>query len=198
MNVPAKAFYSVREISARWGYSEADVAGWAAVGHLTLVTSVAVVTCGAQPVDGIVEVSAGDMLCMFRRHGPSEAECRVARVRRLGQAEWQYITGLPGGLVIKLTDLLLVADAAHVFEEERHLFGRPAVSKGALPRYDWDGVNIMLFQRFHDHGLPATQADLIDEVQNWFALNSATGDIPEESTTRKKIAPIWWALRGRK
>ena len=53
----------------------------------------------------------------------------------------------------------------------------------------------MLFCRFNDRGLPATQVELIAEVQDWFAQNSPTGEIPEESTTRKKIAPIWRALR---
>jgi hypothetical protein len=43
--------------------------------------------------------------------------------------------------------------------------------------------------------MPATQAELITEVQDWFAQNSPSGEIPEESTTRKKIAPIWRALR---
>ena len=55
----------------------------------------------------------------------------------------------------------------------------------------------MLFQRINDRGLPATQGELIAEVQDWFAQNSPTGEIPEESTTRKKIAPIWRALRER-
>lgn len=74
---------------------------------------------------------------------------------------------------------------------------RPAPAAGSAPRYDWDGVIIMLFQRINEHGLPATQAELISDVQDWFAQNSPNGEIPEESTTRKKIAPIWRALRGR-
>ena len=53
----------------------------------------------------------------------------------------------------------------------------------------------MLFCRFKDRGIPGTQVELIAEVQDWFAQNSPTGEIPEESTTRKKIAPIWRALR---
>ena len=40
------------------------------------------------------------------------------------------------------------------------------------------------------------EAELIAEVQDWFAQNSPNGEIPEESTTRKKVAPIWRALRG--
>ena len=39
--------------------------------------------------------------------------------------------------------------------------------------------------------------ELIAEVQDWFAQHSPNGEIPEESTTRKKVAPIWRALRER-
>ena len=53
----------------------------------------------------------------------------------------------------------------------------------------------MLICRFNDRGIPATQVELIAEVQDWFAQNSPNGEIPDESTTRKKIAPIWRALR---
>lgn len=197
MPLPPRAFYSMTEISARWGFPAPDVAGWAATGHLTLVTSIGCVTCGRQPVAGIVEVSARDMMCMFRRHGPSDEECRVSRLRQPGQAEWQYITEPAEGLLIKLCDLLLLADEVHKFEDERDLLRRPAPAAGSAPRYDWDGVIIMLFQRINDQGLPATQAELIGDVQDWFAQNSPNGEIPEESTTRKKIAPIWRALRGR-
>jgi hypothetical protein len=197
MSLPPRAFFSVNEISARWGCAAADVAGWAATDHLTLVTSIASVICGKQPVAGIVVVSAADMMRMLRRHGPSDEECRVFRIRPLGCTDWQYITEPADGLVIKITDLMLLAEEVQKFEDERDLLRRPSASAGAAPRYDWEGVNIMLFRRINDQGVPATQAELIAEVQDWFAQNSPTGEIPEESTTRKKIAPIWRALRER-
>ena len=197
MNLPPRVFYSLTEISAGWGCPAPDIAGWTVTDHLTLVTSIAAVNCGKQPVAGIVEVSAGDMMCMFRRHGQSEEEARVFRIRMRGHAEWQYITDPRDGVLVKLSDLLLMADEVHRFEDERDLLRRPSNSVGAAPRYDWEGANIMLFQRINDHGLPATQGELITEVQDWFAEHSPNGEIPEESTTRKKIAPIWRALRGR-
>ncbi len=195
MSLPPRAFYSLTETSARWGCAAADLAGWAATDHLTLVTSIASVTCGKQPVAGIVVVSAADMMRMFRRHGPSEEECRVYRIRSQGSSDWQYITEPADGVVVKITDLMLLAGEVQKFEDDRDLFRRPLTSPGSAPRYDWEGVTFMLFRRINDQGVPATQAELIAEVQDWFAQNSPTGDIPEESTTRKKIAPIWRALR---
>jgi len=194
MSLPPRAFFTVNEISARWGCSLADVAGWSIGGHLSMVTGVASVICGKQPVAGIVVVSATDMMQMFRRHGPSDEECRVFRIRTPGSADWQYITEPADGVLIKMTDLMLLADEVQKFEDDRDLLRRPSLSTGAAPRYDWDAVNIMLFRRINDQGLPATQGELITEVQDWFAQNSPTGEIPEESTTRKKIAPIWRAL----
>lgn len=196
MNFPPRAFYSLSEASARWDCSMADVAGWAAMGHLTLVTSIASVTCGRVLVAGLVEISARDIMSMFRRSGPSEEECRILRLRQPGQGDWQYITDPAEGLRITPNVLLLMADDVHKFEEERDLLRRPSNSAGAAPRYDWEGANIMLFRRINDHGIPATQAELINEVQDWFVQHSPDGEIPEESTTRKKIAPIWRALRG--
>lgn len=195
MNLPPRVFYSMTEISARWGCTAADVAGWSAAGHLSLVTSIAAVICGRQPVAGIVAVSAADMMKMFRRHGTSDEECRVFRIQIQGTKEWQFITDPADGVLVKITDLLLLADEVHRFEDERDLLRRPSSPPGSAPRYDWDAVNLMLFRRINERGLPATQGELIAEVQEWFAQNSANGDVPEESTTRKKIAPIWRVLR---
>ena len=197
MNLPPRAFYSLTEISARWGCTAADLAGWAATDHLTLVTSIASVICGKEPAAGIVAVSAADMMRMFRRHGPSDEDCRVFRIRLPGRSEWQYITEPAEGVLIRVTDLMLMADEVHRFEDDRDFLRRPIAPTGSVPRYDWDGVNIMLFRRINDQGLPATQGELIAEVQDWFSQNSPSGEIPEESTTRKKIAPIWRALRER-
>ena len=109
MSLPPRAFYSLTETTARWGCAAADLAGWAATDHLTLVTSIASVICGKQPVAGIVVVSAADMMRMFRRHGPSEEECRVYRIRSQGSSDWQYITEPADGVVVKITDLMLLA-----------------------------------------------------------------------------------------
>ena len=134
MSLPPRAFYSLNETSARWGCAAADLAGWAATDHLTLVTSIASVICGKQLVAGIVVVSAADMMRMFRRHSPSDEECRIYRIRPQGSVEWQYITEPADGVVIKITDLLLLAEEVQKFEDERDLLRRSAGSPGSAPR----------------------------------------------------------------
>ena len=154
-----------------------------------MVTGIASVICGKLIVAGMVAVSAADMMQMFRRHRPSDEQCRVFRIRPEGSTDWQIITEPPEGVLVKLSDLMLMAEEVQKFEDERDLLRRPPSSSGGTPRSDWEAVYIMLFRRFNDRGMPTTQGELIAEVQDWFTQNSDNGEIPEESTTRKKIAP---------
>ena len=39
-------------------------------------------------------------------------------------------------------------------------------------------------------------ASLIALVQEWFVHNSRTGEVPDESTIRKRLIPLWRKLRG--
>ena len=48
----------------------------------------------------------------------------------------------------------------------------------------------------HQNGVPATQSALIALVQEWFVQNSRKGEVPDESTIRKRLAPLWRKLRG--
>ena len=196
MTLPPRAFFSLNEFCDRLDCSHADVAAWSISGLFSIFTGISPVLCGLNPVAGIVAVNAADMMKMFRRHGHCDEECRVIRVRPEGSSEWLHITEPAGGVVVKLADLLLMADDVRKFDDDPDRRRRPVSPPGATPRFDWDGAIIMLICRFNDRGIPATQVELIAEVQDWFAQNSPTGEIPEESTTRKKIAPIWRALRG--
>ncbi len=195
MTLPTRAFFSLNEFCDRLECSHADVAAWSISGLFSIFTGISPVLCGLQPVAGIVAVNAADMMKMFRRHGSCDEDCRVIRVRPEGSTEWHHITEPAGGVVVKLADLLLMADDVRKFEDDPDRRRRPGTPPGAATRFDWEGATIMLICRFNDRGIPSTQTELIAEVQDWFAQNSPTGEIPEESTTRKKIAPIWRALR---
>ena len=47
-----------------------------------------------------------------------------------------------------------------------------------------------------DKGVPASQTALVALVQDWFVQNSRSGEVPEESTIRKRLAALWRKLRG--
>ena len=59
MPLPPVAFYSIYEIAVRWGCPPADVAGWAAAGHLQVLAGIPPVSCGDETVAGLVEVPIG-------------------------------------------------------------------------------------------------------------------------------------------
>ena len=54
-----------------------------------------------------------------------------------------------------------------------------AAGPGASTPYDWDGMTVALVQRIHDRGLPSTQAELIAEMQDWFAEQSDGKKMPD-------------------
>ncbi len=196
MPLPVVAFYSIYEISARWGCSAADVAGWVASGHFKAMIGIEPVHCGDELYGGLVEVSLAELMPLFRRFGPSNETCRLKRILPVGTETWLRITDPAEGIVVRATDLMFPAEALHRFEEERELLRRASHGTGAGARYDWEGMMIWLFKRLNEMGFPASQAALVAEVQDWFIANSKSGDVPEESTIRKRIAPIWRAVRG--
>jgi hypothetical protein len=54
---------------------------------------------------------------------------------------------------------------------------------------------VALFVRIVDHGLPSTQAELVAEMQEWFADQTDGKKMPDSRSIRRRITPIWRALR---
>lgn len=195
MPLPPIAFYSIYELSARWGCPPADVAGWAAAGHFQVLAGIAPVNCGEETVAGLVEVPIAELMPMFRRYGPSDERCRLKRVLPPGSKVWLKVTDPPNGIPLRSTDLLLAAHSVQEFEKERDLLRRPPTNTGAAPRYDWDAMYAWLTWFLFDKGVPETQTALVALVQDWFVQNSQSGGVPDESTIRKRLAPLWRKLR---
>ena len=196
MSLPVVAFYSIYEVSARWGCSAADVAGWAASDHFKAMIGIEPVSCGEDLHGGLVEVSLAELMPLFRRFGPSDETCRLKRILPVGTETWLCVTDPAEGIVVRATDLMFPAGPLHEFEEERELLRRASHGTGASTRYKWEAMTIWLFKRLNEMGFPASQTALVAEVQDWFIANSKAGDVPEESPIRKRIAPIWRAVRG--
>ena len=196
MPLPPIAFYSIYEISARWGCHSADVAGWAAAGHFQVLAGIPPVSCGDESVAGLVEVPIAELMPRFRRYGPSDEHARLKRVLPPGSKTWLHVTDPPEGLAIRSSDLLLAAWSVQQFEEERDLLRRPTANTGATPRYDWDAMYAWLFWFIFENGVPETQSALVALAQDWFVQNSQSGHVPDESTIRKRLAALWRKLRG--
>ena len=191
MKLPKREFYTVHEVAARWGYTIADVAGWSAAGHFDIVTGIPPALCGARVIAGEVIISAFDMLPMFRRCGTGPQTALVRRVRTKAETDWLLITDPQAGVEVSVADLLISGQHVHRFEEKNELFRRVSGSTGSVSPYDWEGMLQALTLRIHERGMPASQGELVAEMQEWFVEHSDGNDVPDERSIRRRITPIW-------
>lgn len=196
MALPPRAFFILHETASRWGCSIADIAGWASEGKLDIVTGIPLAICGTEKVSGKITISPMDMLPLFRRSGTGPTVIKLLRVKPENSGEWSYVTEPAGGVEVSIADLLISGQDVLRFEDEHDLLRRIGGGTGALSPYDWEGMYVAMIKRIHEDGLPATQAELIGELQEWFANVAENGEVPDESTIRRRLRPFWRALRG--
>lgn len=194
MKLPQREFFTVHEVAARWGCTIADIAGWSATGNIDIVTGIPPASCGERIVAGEVIVSAFDILPMFRRCGTGPQYSRVRRVRTRGETEWLLITDPVDGMEVSVADLLIAGPQVQRFEERNQLFPRVSGGSGSVSPYDWEGMLQALTLRIHDKGLPASQGELVAEMQEWFVAQSEGGEVPDERSIRRRITPVWRGL----
>ena len=194
MKLPQREFFTVHEVAARWGCTIADIAGWSATGNIDIVTGIPPASCGERIVAGEVIVSAFDILPMFRRCGTGPQYSRVRRVRNRGETEWLLITDPVDGMEVSVADLLIAGPQVQRFEEKNQLFPRVSGGSGSVSPYDWEGMLQALTLRIHDKGLPASQGELVAEMQEWFVAQSDGGEVPDERSIRRRITPVWRGL----
>ena len=196
MALPRRAFYSLNEVTARWDCAMADIAGWAAVGYFDIVTGIRRALCGSRAFAGFVSVSVADILPMFRRQGSALSTGRLQNIRAAGENDWCFITDPEEGIEVTLADLMIRGADVCRFEEDCDLLRRTNVNIGASSSYDWEAALSAEILRIHEHGVPATQAEWIGRIQEWFAMKTESGDVPDERTIRRRLNPIWKSLRA--
>jgi len=193
--LPPRVFFTLYETSVRWNCSLADIAGWSAIGKLNIKTGISLVHCGDIAVAGKVTLSPMDLLPLFRRSGPCPTEGVVQRIMQPGASNWLIITEPAGGVVVAVADMMILATDVFDFEDDHDLIRKAAINAVSGSGYDWEGMNVALIVRIHERGLPATQADLVAEMQEWFANRSDGTKRPDSRSIRRRITPIWRALR---
>ena len=195
MALPPRAFFTVHEAASRWGCMIADIAGWATEGKLNIITGIPLAVCETEKVAGLITISPMDMLPLFRRDGTGPGSVRLQRIKPDAREDWLFVTEPDDGVEVSIADLLISGPDVLRFEDEYDLLRRIGGGSGALSPYDWEGMYVAMIQRIHEHGLPATQTELIGELQEWFTTVSETGEVPDESTIRRRLRPVWRALR---
>ena len=208
MALPPRSFYSLSEVAARWSASPFDVIGWSTDGLLALSIALPPVKTGpSEEISGLVDVEGSHVLPLFRGDGASHATVAIRRVKANGHG-FQWFTDPVDGITVTAADVLVKRAEVERFEIQHGLFnggrssgpgtGGQVESRrggpGVPPRYDWDGFFGALARRIHEHGIPATQAELVREMLDWFEKHDVER-VPDESTIRRKITAVWRELR---
>ena len=194
MALPPRVFYTLQEVTARWGCNIADVAGWADAGRFRVITGITVVRCGDEIVAGKVVLSPMELMPLFRRCGSGPTEAVMRRIQPLNRQDWLLITDPVGGIPVALADMMIPAREVHAFEEDNDMVRRVAPGPGATSPYNWDGMMVALIQRIHERGVPETQSELVTDMQDWFADQSDGAKIPDSRTVRRRLTPVWKML----
>ena len=124
MGLPLRAFYPVHETAARWGCTVSDIAGWAAMGTLKIVTGIPPVECGDQRIAGLVKIAPTDVLPMFRRCGTGPQEAYLRQVQLLEAEEWLFITSPENGVPVSIGDMMIMGKEVFRFEAANKLRSR--------------------------------------------------------------------------
>jgi len=209
-----KPFYRVEEIATRWGMTVDDVAAFVPAGHLTISVVVVGVTVtygefeeiddeqwqrmpyGHKRLVGPVDLHPSDAWHVIRN-----GSLYVRFFKGTGHAYFQITDPEhPDGYVVPRADLVVRLEELERFEREQGIgeSERPEVvlvgtPRGAQPRYDWDAFWIEVCRSTYSDGLPGSQADLVRRMRDWF---ETTGSVPDDSTIKKKLSPLWRALHA--
>lgn len=194
MAFPAQVFYSILEVSVRWGCSVTQVVNKAIADELDLVTGVSQIMLGEECVAGLISVPGCAVRPLFRPFGKGAKKIYLCEARLTPNDPWQTITKPARGVRLTAADIMITAKEIDRFEEDHGIGRTRSVGPGAPLKYDWDGFYIAVLKRIYSNGFPARQRDLVVEMQEWFIANSAEGDAPDESTIRRRIQAVWKEL----
>ncbi|WP_309665862.1 hypothetical protein [Tabrizicola sp.] len=194
MAFPAQVFYSILEVSVRWGCSVTQVVNNAIADELDLVTGVSQIMLGEECVAGLTSVPGCAVRPLFRPFGKGAKKIYLTEARLPPNDPWQTINKPARGVRLTAADIMITAKEIDRFEEDHGIGRTRSVGPGAPLKYDWDGFYIAVLKRIYSNGFPARQRDLVVEMQEWFVANSAEGDAPDESTIRRRIQAVWKEL----
>ncbi len=178
MSLPPRSFYSLTEVAVRWSVTPFDVIGWSTDGLLALSIALPPVkTEPAETLSGLVDVEAPHLLPLFRRDGAPSPTVVIRRVKA-GERGLCWIVEPTDGITITAADVLV----------------RRAGGPVRVCRRGTTGMRSMARSRgIYDHGVPATQAELVRDMLAWFEARDVE-HAPDESTIRRKIRPVWREL----
>jgi hypothetical protein len=194
VKLPQREFYTLNEVAARWGCTLADIAGWSAAGQLDVITGIPPTVCGSTTVSGTVVICTMDIVPMFRRCGTGPKTAQLRRLRTEDTTDWLFVTDPLEGVDVSIADLFVRSKQVRKFEDKHDLLRRVSGGTGSASLYDWDGMTKAFLIRIHDHGIPASKAEMISDIQDWFVAHSNGDEIPSERSIRRHVDDLWKML----
>jgi hypothetical protein len=210
MPAPPRSFLTVTDTAIRWQVAPLDIAAWAIDGEIALSAVLPTVeTADKHIASGIVEIDGADVVALFRRESTQRKPALVRRFRRSKTTDWEWIARPADGVAVTAADVIILRKEFERCERAWGLFNTgQAASRtgeagppkrppgpGAPPKHDWDAFAGAIARRVHDHGMPASQGELVRDMMDWFAGREES-PLPNERTVRRKISAIWKELRS--
>jgi len=212
MSYFSKPFYYVDEVLARWSLTERDLMSFVLSGALTVSATVPGlrVTYGlcrpsaAGVVDriatshsyiiGLIPLNQSDAWRVLR-HGEFAITSLAAPLEQFAMID--NAAGENQHLVQK-ADLVISHEELVRFEKVQPALAgadmcRDATRRGAPSKFDWDDIWVELCAMIFLDGLPATQTELVQHIAGW--LEDQGKRVPDDSTIKKKIRPLWQRLK---
>jgi hypothetical protein len=135
-----------------------------------------------------------DIVPMFRRCGTGPKTAQLRRLRTEDATDWLFVTDPPEGVDVSIADLFVRSKQVMKFEDTHDLLRRVSGGTGSTSPYDWDGMTKAFLIRIHDRGIPASKAELIGDIQDWFVAHSNGDEIPSERSIRRHVDDLWKTL----
>ncbi|MBY0331748.1 MAG: hypothetical protein K2X49_13875 [Acetobacteraceae bacterium] len=216
--LPRKPFYGLAELCEHWSLSEADIAAYALESELTL--SIAVgglrvetseveedadgrpfsIPTGTRWIVGTMDIRSVDAWSVLLNGSQAIGRfCGVqGEVLDLPDQDDERATILVDrqSLVVRRAEMERFQEAQGIGGVHSGIAavaganGREK-SRGAPPKFDWEGCWCEIAKTIYDPGPPATQAEWLRMIQDWFADQLGPDNVPCDSSIKARLSRIW-------
>ena len=217
MKKPRKPYYELTELCTTWSLSLGDIAPYVLERELTLSVAVAgrrvdayemdedkhgqfSIPIGPRWIIGTMDLSRTDAWTVLRQGSGEIGSFWSLEGERLDLPD---VDGEARTMSVDCASLVVRLAEKERFEEAQgltqlnappHSSEAPASSprsRGAPPKYDWEGCWCELAVSIHDAGVPATQAEWLEMLRNWFISRMGPDNIPSDSSIKLRLSQIW-------
>lgn len=216
--LPRKPFYGLAELCEHWSLSDADIAAYVLESELTLSIAVGGLRVETSDLEGDADgrpfsiptgtrwiVGTMDLRSIDAWSVLLNGSQAIGRFYSL-QGEALDLPDQDNGqvaLLVERQSLVVRRAEMERFQEAQGIgAAHPAIdtvaggqgrgkSRGAPSKYDWEGCWCEIAKTIYDPGPPATQAEWLRMIQDWFAAQLGPDNVPCDSSIKLRLSRIW-------